>query len=168
VNFSTRLGLSVKSGRTKKFREELPVMDAADGQFQLPIQEFHADLPDDCPPQDAVPAFGVVYRGLKGLPISEKHFRSHRETGSPCQLEECQCWGLSVWRTRQAVDHARKAVPAIKMHWYIAEGVLAATDGVIKHTPSKTQTEHFTFWRDMKATFFNRFRVIITPDGAGR
>jgi hypothetical protein len=125
--------------------------------------KFNSLCPNDCPPQGAEPAAGQIFRGIRKLPISEDDFLSHREMGADCRAPECECWGLSVWPSLEAVEHARRAIPAIKRHWHIAVGDLVADDGVIIHTPKKAQPEHYTLWRDIRRSLSNRFRIVIAP-----
>jgi hypothetical protein len=124
---------------------------------------FHANLPTGCPPGEAEPVSGEIFRGIRETPISETDFLSHRETGSHCDAPECECWGLSVWASMEAVEHARKAIPPIRRFWYIASGDLGEADGVIKHTPNRRQPQHHTFWRDAERDFADKFKIIITP-----
>ncbi len=57
-------------------------------------------FPDDCPPQDAQPATGDVYRLVKQNPPESKDFIPLREkkTGEDFGEKECQACGLSVFR----------------------------------------------------------------------
>lgn len=85
------------------------------------MHKFHTGLPADCPPKKASVFEGTLYRGIKVVPISDAAFLSHREANKKCTESECSCWGLSVWTTREAVDHARATSPYIKK-WHIAAG----------------------------------------------
>jgi hypothetical protein len=78
------------------------------------------------------------------------------------QRLECECWGLSVWTSRDAVDHARKASRYVR-RWHIAAGQVVPEDGVILATPSEQQPEHHTFWRDVRRDLASRFTIILPP-----
>jgi hypothetical protein len=134
----------------------------ADGCQQKHMHRFHSGLPPDCPPEKAIPFEGTLYRGIKITPMTAADFLSYREANKKCTASECDCWGLSVWTTREAVDHARKTIRYIKK-WYIAAGQVVPDDGLILHTPSEAQPEHHTFWRDVGRDLVSRFSVILDP-----
>ncbi len=124
--------------------------------------EFHAGLPADCPNQAAVPVSGTIFRGIKKMPLSEMTFHSHRECDLTCDEAECECWGLSVWNSLAAVEHALRTFRHMKK-WHVASGTLNPDDGLILHTPNKTQPQHHTFWRDLRSDFEKLFEITISP-----
>lgn len=112
-----------------------------------------------CPPPSASRASGLVYRGVPKQPLSENDFLSHVELGrSQADPDNCNHWGLSVWRTREAVEHARRISRHMRQ-WSIAVGELQPADGVIAPTPSNNQPEHFTFWKIEAAQITSRFAL---------
>lgn len=126
------------------------------------MNNFHPGLPTDCPPREAGPIETTLYRGIRRPPVSAADFLSHREANRNCTACECDCWGLSVWTTRDAVDHARATIPFVRK-WYIAEGKVVPEDGVIAATPSEKQPEHHTFWRDIRRDLAPRFTIVLQP-----
>jgi hypothetical protein len=126
------------------------------------MHKFHPGLPAECPPKEAQPIEGALYRGILHPPVSAVDFLSHREANKKCTAGECECWGLSVWRTRDAVDHARATIRYIR-RWHIAAGQVVPEDGVILPTPSEQQPEHHTFWRDVQRDVARRFTIILLP-----
>ena len=39
----------------------------------------------------------ILYRAIKEPPVGRRDFLSKRELNEECHLDECLCWGLSVW-----------------------------------------------------------------------
>jgi hypothetical protein len=129
---------------------------------------LYADgVPDGCPPVDAKPVNMLIYRGIKVSPISERDFKSHREMNATCTLDECQCWGLSVWTSPEAVAHARKTQRFFRK-WHIAAGTVDFSDGVLKATPSEPQPEHHTYWKQKDCNLSSKFQVVMPPESGSR
>src|SRR5437764_988464 len=117
-------------------------------------------LPSDCPPEDATPMNGAIYRGLKKLPIDHDTIKSHRELNMKCDRDNCECWGTSVWISREHVTHAQRTISFVR-RWYIAEINITDEHGVIKRTGR--QLNHYTFWRDCTVDFAKRSTIIMYP-----
>lgn len=125
----------------------------------MPPYAFHPELPDACPPQEAEPVLGTVYRGVRNGRVSEDDFLSLNER-KRAYPTDCDHWGLSVWVTEEAVKHAYKIlIPLKKRTWSIAVGQLQPTDGLIMHTPSPTQPDHRTFWKNRNADMVRKFQI---------
>ena len=106
-------------------------------------------LPKNCPPDDAVPADGVVYRLVRQDPPAQRDFVPQRNAGSRSSFpgSECIASGLSVLRELDDAVRLRKRVPAFKNRT-IARGELRPEAGVTRHTPSKKDGggSHLTWW----------------------
>lgn len=125
--------------------------------------EFTTGRPASCPPDEAKPFSGKIFRGIKAPPISPRDFLSAVEAGSRhCVAEDCQWWGLSVWLTLDAALHARGVLKHMKK-WHIAEGTIDASDGVILATPSNAQPQHHTFWKDRRRSVESKFSIKVMP-----
>ena len=116
---------------------------------------------DNCPPADAEPVSCIIYRGVRNIPPQENDFLSHKEAGIKCRGPECQCWGSSVWLTREAVEHARMASPWVRQNLHIVEFQSEDSDGVIMATPNKQQPQHHTYWRNTTKTFSSRCNLVL-------
>lgn len=127
---------------------------------------FHPDIPKDpvCPPADAKPSKVLLYRGVREMPLDEnKDFTSHAELKRRnCNPKDCTHWGLSVWLTAEAVNHAREAIPFLK-NWHIAAGTVDADDGVLMATPSEAQPDHYTFWKYKDRKIVDKFKIVMPP-----
>ena len=101
-----------------------------------------AYLPDKCPPDDAQPAVGQVFRLVDGTP-SVKDFRSHYEL-NPDQTwpDLCLACGLSVFTDAADAEKIRARFPALRTR-SIAHATLDGTVGVIKPTGKRS---HRTWW----------------------
>lgn len=102
--------------------------------------QFPDDWPEGCPPEDAEPAAGQVFRLVKSNPTD---FASHHELGTLPKGPACLRCGLSVFRTREDADHQHRAYP--KLGRYAAIGTLEAQHGVAKPTLGRQPT-HTTWW----------------------
>jgi len=106
-------------------------------------------FPEDCPPEDAVPASGTAYR-LVGSPIAVDDFLSVRQRYPKRSFsnpeKECKVHGLSVYRN---IDHAQKTreiIPALRDR-FIGVCTLRPEYGALKPTPSRiTGLSHCTWW----------------------
>lgn len=104
-----------------------------------------------------------VFRGIKSSVVSAKDFVSHAEGGlHGHDRMNCDHWGLSVWTTMKAVEHARKTYKAMR-RWHIAEGALTVNDGVLLATPSGPQPEHYTFWKYLDRDITASFQIVLNP-----
>lgn len=129
------------------------------------MHSFNPGFPAICPPSDAKPVDTEVFRLVMQDYPSANDFLSHREIGKRCECDECECWGLSVWCSRPAVDHALKVIPYFRKKC-IAKGRVAKSNGVIKHTPTNKQPCHYTFWKDKNSKLEEAFKVVIYPKKA--
>ncbi len=105
--------------------------------------EFPDDWPQGCPPDDAEPADGVVYRLVKNKPPTESDFLSHHETGRLPNAPACLRCGLSVFRDLADAVHQRRLLP--RLGRYVARGELEDTHGKTRLT-SGQQPTHTTWW----------------------
>lgn len=127
-------------------------------QSFLASYRFSDHLPKDCPPHEAEPVAGEVYRGIKKGRLRAEDFLSHREQGIRCSGDECLCCGLSVWVDLRAAKHAVSMIPYMRK-WKIAKASLSPRHGVIKHTPEH-QPDHYTYWPDKRNDCCQLFSII--------
>lgn len=104
---------------------------------------FPDDWPPDCPPPDAVPAIGVVYRLVKNNPAAVTDFRTHAELNKLPKAPPCLRVGLSVFRTREDAVHQAALLPFLGDK--VASGELRPEHGKTKLTPGKMPS-HTTWW----------------------
>ena len=107
------------------------------------LMRFPIDWPNECPPNDAVPAEGTVYRLVKNNPCEQNDFRSHRELGKLPNADPCLRCGLSVFRDIADAKHQHCAYP--KLGNFIARANVNATHGRTKLTQGQ-QPSHTTWW----------------------
>lgn len=128
--------------------------------------EFCENLPAACPPVDAVPVQGDVYRGCRTADLSDQDFLSFGELRSARHDPSlCAVWGLSVWVSQEAVEFARANMPYVRK-WHIHRGNLSPEHGVIIATPSAQQPEHHTFWKDRNQSVAALFELYLEPEAA--
>ena len=108
---------------------------------------YHPDIIDSCPPADAVPAVGPIYRKIAGKTAVPEDFDSDVEAKKTnADHADCECWGCSIWCDEDAVALALDLFPYWKKK-HIVVGTPTDQHGVVKHTPSGPQPNHYTFWR---------------------
>lgn len=128
---------------------------------------FDPDFPPACPPVDAEDVAGTIYRAVPGTPVGGEHFVSWvREQRPNAKPDDCRHWGLSVWTSLEAVNHARRINAHIRSQ-FVAAGELAAGDGVIKATPTKPQPQHHTLWCCLGVDLAQKFQIVIEPAEGG-
>ncbi|MCA0458055.1 MAG: hypothetical protein LCI00_29075 [Chloroflexi bacterium] len=115
--------------------------------------KFRPHLPSDCPPDDAIPTSGVVYRLAVDKNFGEKEFLSFREINPDRDLEgisECVMCGISVYTDIEAVKKMLSRVPAKrrkhKKFNFAFKAHLTPKMGKMKNTPSNFHKSHHTWW----------------------
>src|SRR5262245_17606249 len=104
-------------------------------------------FPEDCPPSDTEPTNGPVYRFIQDNPPADADFVCHalllpeRNWG----LHRCKACGLSVYKTIDGCEQARRVVPALKKK-RVAIGNLTPAHGQLGATPSAKNPHHHTWW----------------------
>ena len=117
----------------------------------LPMSQgarFPAEWGPGCPPQDADPASGVVYRVTKSGAPAASDFLSWAEQGKipkPQTAKKiCESRGLSVFDDLRDARHYLEAFRASGD--YIARATLMARDGRMQCTPTRRFPRHVTWW----------------------
>lgn len=105
---------------------------------------FPKHWPDTCPPPDAEPASGAVYRICRENPPAVEDFQSHAELGKTSKGNECIRHGLSVFRNPSEARHLTELFP--KLGKLIFRGELTPEHGKLKTTPARTRPSHVTWW----------------------
>ena len=122
-------------------------------------------FPDDCPPEDAQPATGDVYRVVKQNPPNSRDFIPFREKQSrDFGKDECKACGLSVFINFEDAVDMKNRRGGMKNR-LIAKGTLNPDLGKIKHTPSNEPygESHHTWWVPAEAEPWNAFHVVQIP-----
>lgn len=106
--------------------------------------------PENCPPTEAEPASGTVYRLVRRDPAQPKDFtalfieRPGLFQNKPTAVV-CQSCGVSVCKDRQDIVKLQRSSAKMRKR-QIAKGELNPTLGVIQHTPSRQYKSHHTWW----------------------
>ena len=108
-------------------------------------------FPQGCPPGDAIPAEGLLFRFLRRREPAASDFDDHwtiypqhRAAWHANREKHCSVCGLSVYRTLEAAKKKRDILPPLrKMH--IASGTVTEPCGLIAPTP-RDQNDHYTWW----------------------
>ena len=120
--------------------------------------------PENCPPAEAEPASGIVYRLVIHDPAQEGDFKTpfeenpERFNNKP-DIKNC---GLSIQtdiRDSEQLQKMMKMVPRFK-NSQIAEGELNPTLGLIQHTPSSKYKSHHSWWVPIGAKPWVVFKII--------
>ena len=120
--------------------------------------------PENCPPAEAKPTSGTVYRLVVHDPAQEEDFKTSfeenpRRFNNKPDIKNC---GLSVQTDIQDSEQLKKAmkmVPRFK-NSQIAEGELNPTLGLIQHTPSSEYKSHHSWWVPIGAEPWVVFKII--------
>lgn len=116
--------------------------------------------PVNCPPEEAKPASGKVYRLVQHNPAQAKDFQTPWEE-YPGRFEEpttINC-GVSVHTDLQDSERLKNVVRKFKNR-QIAEGELNPTLGMIQHTPSSRFKSHYTWWIPIGAEPWVIFNIV--------
>ncbi|MEH2356492.1 hypothetical protein [Nostoc sp.] len=107
--------------------------------------------PDDCPPSQSDIASGQFYRFIKKAHERPhpKDFLSWRQEfpdkECPVGLCECQACGVSIHSSLDDAKNLSLRIPRFK-NMKIAKGMLSGGLGRTKHTPSRHEKSHHTWW----------------------
>ncbi|MGL4875194.1 MAG: hypothetical protein ACRC30_11160 [Clostridium sp.] len=118
-------------------------------------------FPEGCPPEDAISKSLEVYRFVYNNDrVTDKDFKSHYEMGKIYTKKEeiIQSCGLSVNPDLNEFKKFQKTSPALKK-LFIAKGYITEKVGTIKHTPSRTQSNHHTWWKYKEIKPENHFEI---------
>ena len=104
-------------------------------------------FPTNCPPKDAKPASGDVFRLVKKNLITNKDFitLAQRKSDEDYGKDQCKACGVSVYRDINDARKMRKRVRPMRKK-KIAKGTLRPNLGYILDTPSFHEKTHITWW----------------------
>ena len=129
----------------------------------IEVRRYPGFYPSVCPPEDAIPASGQVYRCIKGEVVSAQEFLSWKELNPERSYsnscKECEACGISVLRDRRDVLRLIQTVPAMRK-CRCAVGLLTPDMGVIKHTPSHRSNSHYTWWTPIGVCRHAPFQIL--------
>lgn len=128
--------------------------------------KWHDFYPDDCPPDDAEPASGIVYRLVRHDPPEAEDFETLYEE-RPIFFENkqndfiCKGCGVSVCRDFEDIKRLQRSSGKMRKR-KVAEGTVHSKHGMILHTPSALYKSHHTWWIPIGVTpwlVFNVFQI---------
>lgn len=114
-----------------------------DTYHQLRYPDF---FPQSCPPEDAELKKIEVYRFCEAETISEKDFKSFYEMNPERFKNKIMAYGLSVYLNITDLESARNKSPRLRKMKSYAVGLTYICTGKIKHTFSKNNPGHYTWW----------------------
>ncbi|OOG71547.1 hypothetical protein B0E45_10900 [Sinorhizobium sp. A49] len=127
------------------------------------MTQYHEELPVSCPPGGAANVNAELFKAIDGRQPNVDDFKSFAEKDREgIDKALCQSWGLSVWPSMDAVDHALKTYKFFTKKRIIKFSVTPA-DGTLMVTPSSAQPEHHTFWKYRSCNLLNSCQIVITP-----
>ena len=120
--------------------------------------------PENCPPAEAKPASGKVYRLVRSDPAQAEDFRTLFEENPRWSKNKptttvCKGCGLSVYTDLQDIKQLKDRYKRKFGKYKIAEGELDAKFGMIQNTPAKEESHH-TWWVPVRAVPWTVFNII--------
>ncbi|MDF5716905.1 MAG: hypothetical protein PUP93_24315 [Rhizonema sp. NSF051] len=126
---------------------------------------YSKHFPDNCPPSESDIASGEFYRFIKKAyerPHS-KHFLSWRQEfpdkECPTGLSECQACGVSIHSSLDDAKSLSLRIPRFR-NMKVAKGILSDGLGRIKHTASRHEKSHHTWWIPEDSEPWKFFEII--------
>ena len=115
--------------------------------------------PENCPPEEAEPASGTVYRLVRHNPPQAEDFLSTWEE-FPGRFPEptIKNSGVSVYADPQDIERLKKRIRQLKGR-KTAEGELNSMHGLIQSTEGKEKSHH-TWWIPIGAEPWLVFKVV--------
>ena len=116
--------------------------------------------PENCPPAEAEPASGTVYRLVKHDPARAEDFKSVFEENPRGAIKKktVKIYGLTVHGDSQDSERLKNRARKFKNR-QIAEGSLNPTLGMIRHTASIEESHH-TWWVPVEAKPWTVFNIM--------
>ncbi|MDZ4763892.1 MAG: hypothetical protein SGI73_05015 [Chloroflexota bacterium] len=125
--------------------------------------KWRPHLPDDCPPENAAPTTGTVYRLAYKADFNEKDFLSYKEEGKKWNVAECTASGISVYTEIEGIKQLFRRVKSARRK-KVLRGVLKPQHGKILNTPSDTHNSHHTWWIPADERPWEAFEVVELPE----
>lgn len=123
------------------------------------VPQYADELPDACPPGDALAATGTFYATHRVSPPDASDFRTAAVRNAFKGQDECKRRGNSVMA---ALDDARQLCRAHPdVHIFISEGVFEAEHGKLLEDESKRYPSHHTLWRYAAVTMHSIFSKVV-------
>lgn len=118
----------------------------------------------DCPPEDAEPAFGIVYYLVFNNPPLQKDFRplvgrNPGEWKKRSQASKCRANGLSVYKNMEDAIKTREKYQSLRNTKPVMCELLPEY-GMIKSTPAVGRPSHHTWWPPIDMEIWYLFVVI--------
>jgi len=109
--------------------------------------EWPSYYPDVCPPGNAEPTNGEVYRLIDEGGPTDEDFVCHKllYPHKNWKEKECQACGLSVHPSPEGCDRLKRRIPALRRK-RTAVANLQPKHGLLLHTPSSADKAHHTWW----------------------
>ena len=121
--------------------------------------EYEHELPDGCPPADAVDSDGSFYATHRNDPPGDDDFRTAAERGAFPRGDACERHGNSIMERVEDALHLCRLHP--DLHRYVSRGQLQPDYGVVSITPTKRFPSHHTFWRYKGVSMHDLFAVTL-------
>lgn len=125
-----------------------------------PSRSAYADeLPEFCPPPDAVRATGKFYAAHRVSPPDALDFRTAAERGVFNRGDLCKRRGNSVLASLEDARQLCRAHP--DAYLYVSEGLLEPRHGMILKNETRNYPSHHTLWRFAGVTMHGIFVRVV-------
>lgn len=120
------------------------MVSSPSGAYLLEMSKasFPHYFPPGCPPSNAGPASGLVFRIVAGGVLTEEDFQSHYEAGTASNAPPCGRCGVSVFNSSERALHRLRLSPHLGKA--IARGQLKADGGRTQLTNARSG--HVEWW----------------------
>lgn len=117
--------------------------------------EYWTKLPSGCPPVGTSTKEIIAFRLVSSDALQANDFLTAFETGTFKEGDACQRCSVSIFQTRESCIQLQQRVPRHRDK-LIARGLLPETAGARMPTPSKANSDHWSWWplKDQKREMF--------------
>jgi hypothetical protein len=123
------------------------------------VPQFADELPDACPPGDAIDASGTFYATHRVSPPDVNDFRTAAARNAFKGQNECKRRGNSVMASLDDARQLCRAYPDVHIH--VSEGVLNQEHGKLLEDASMRYPSHHTLWRYAGVTMHGIFDKVV-------
>lgn len=139
------------------------LLNMTNDREQGALSEWPGEYPDSCPPPEAEPSSGAVFRLVAGSQPTPKDFVSVYAL-RPARFKDyeaddlCISMGLSVFDSKEDAERTRQSIAPFR-NKSIAVGSIDGS-GLMQATPSKDNKTHRTWWRPENDDRWISFEVV--------
>lgn len=157
--FKTNRTLTIRATKVVVAMSDSDQAESKPAANALNLGQFADELPEACPPDDAIDASGTFYATHRLSPPDVNDFRTAAARNAFKGQNECKRRGNSVMASLDDARQLCRAYPDVHVH--VSEGVLKQEHGKLLEHGSMRYPSHHTLWRYAGVTMHSIFVKVV-------